>query len=315
MPDENEQKKERSRISIRIGDAQVELEGTNENIKKLMDKEVLDFTKRLEETTKPVPPSTENTPKTTPKTPEVTPKEKPVPSPSKPSTTSKTPAQTSRVPTIGKTTGKMGRLKIVGRTASIALILICIVLLASLVSVIAIYVPRVGTLESQIAEQNDTIDSLNTQNLAIQSVLSQIASNVSAKDAQIEELTAQLNSIASEYNAALSDLNAIIALGKSGYLFQNLPLTQDQNSSTAIWNDVLEYAGYVTVEAQSTSNTTYAEVIYSSLGVNYHNDVTLGESGGAAFPILPGTVLISIGNTDTDIGEPVNATVTVNYIY
>ena len=63
MPDENEQKKERSKISIRIGDAQVELEGTNENIKKLMGKELVDFTRGLEETTKQLPPSTEITPK------------------------------------------------------------------------------------------------------------------------------------------------------------------------------------------------------------------------------------------------------------
>lgn len=314
MPDENEQKKERSKISIRIGDAQVELEGTNENIKKLMGKELVEFTRGLGETTKQLPPSTANASTITPKAPEVAPKEKSVLPPSKPSTTSETPSKKSRWPTIGKKTEKMGKKKIMSRNAAIALVLV-LVLLASLVSVIAIYVPMVNDLNSQIAEKDDTIGSLTSQVAAVQSVLNQLTVNLTDKDNQIADLTSQLSSIAAEYNSIISDYNAIIALGKSGYLLSGYPVSQDQNSSTVIWNDALQYAGYITVEVQSTSNTTYAEVAYSSYGVEYYNNVTLGESGGAAFPILPGEVLIGIGNTDIDVGDSVNATVTVNYIY
>jgi len=74
MPDENEQKKEHSRISVRIGEVQVELEGTYDNIKKLMGKELFDFTKGLQETKKQLPSSTEITPAVTPKAPVVTPR-------------------------------------------------------------------------------------------------------------------------------------------------------------------------------------------------------------------------------------------------
>jgi uncharacterized coiled-coil protein SlyX len=314
MPNENEQKKERSKISIRIGDAQVELEGTNENIKKLMGKELINFTRGLQETRKQLPSSTEITPKITPKTPEATPREKPMPPPSKPSTITPKENSAKSPPTsaIGKVTKKFG--KKMSRNAAIALVLV-LVLLASLVSVIAIYVPMVNDLNSQIAEKDDMIGSLNSQVVAVQSVLNQLTVNLTSKDNQIADLTSQLNSIASEYNSVISDKNAIIALGKSVYLLSGNPVSQEQNSSTVIWDETLQYAGYITVEVQSTSNTTYAEVAYASYGVEYYHNVTLGESGGAGFPILPGEVLIGIGNTDIDVGEFVNATVTVNYIY
>jgi uncharacterized coiled-coil protein SlyX len=309
MSDENEQKKEHSKISIRIGNAQVELEGTIDNIRKLMDKELVDFTKGLEATTKQLPSSTEITPKITPKTPEVTPKEKPVPPPSKPSVTSETPSQTPRVPTIRKPPEKMSKKKILSRNAAIALVLV-LVLLASLVSVIAIYVPMVGNLESQVAEQNDTISSLTAQNLALQSALNQTASNLNAK---IANLTSELNYLTSEYNSTISGYNDIISLGLSMYLAESASLTQEANSSTIIWNNSLYYAGYIAVQLQSTSNTTYARVVYSSYGVNFDQNITLGESGSAAFPILPGAVLFSVGNTEPV--NSINATLTAIYAY
>jgi len=95
MSDEDERNEERSRISVRIGEVQVELEGTYDNIKKLMDKELFDFAKGLQETTEQLPSSTGITP-------EAAPKEKTVPPPTKPLTTAKTSPQLSSMPTMGK---------------------------------------------------------------------------------------------------------------------------------------------------------------------------------------------------------------------
>jgi Tfp pilus assembly protein PilN len=314
----DKQNKEHSKISLRIGNVQVELEGTYDNIKKLMDKELYDFAKGLEETSKKLPPSTEMAPKIAPKAPEVAPKEKTVPPPSKPSIT-QAPAQTSRVPTPTKTTEKKSKRRSISRNAVIALVLV-LVLLAALVSVIAIYVPMVGSLESQIAEQNNTIDSLNNQNLAIQSALSQITTESQTKDDRIAELTDQVNTIADNltdyYTAYLAEANDVINLGKSENWLSNYAVTQDANSSTTVWGNAVNYAGYVTVAVRSTSNSTYAAVGYSYNDVvNYNSTVTLGTSGGAAFPVLPGPIFIAIGNTDVPGGASVNANVTVNYIY
>ena len=308
MPDENEQKKERSKVSIRIGDAQVELEGTYDNIKKLMGKELVDFTKGLEETTKQLPSSTEIAPKITPKTPEVSPKEKTMPPPSKPSTTPETLIKSPPVSTIGKPTEKMVKKRIVSRNAAIALVLMFIVLLAGLVSVIAIYVPMVSNLESQITEKDNTISSLNTQLAALQSTLGQVANEITTKDSQI----AALNSTISGYNAAILDYRKIILLQASGLLY-NQEITQDASNYTVIWNNPVEYAGYVTVAVQSSSNTTYVETVYSSYGVNFDYNMTVGTSETAAFPVLPGLVEIRVGNTE--LAGTITAAITATYYY
>jgi uncharacterized coiled-coil protein SlyX len=316
MSDEDKQKKEHSRISVRIGEVQVELEGTYDNIKKLMGKELFDFTKGLQETKKQLPSSTEITPAVTPKAPEVipkapevAPKEKPVPPPSKPPTTSKALSQPSRVSAIGKTAEKKGQKKVFGRTMVIALGMICIVLVAGLVGAIAVYMPMVNSLESQIAEKDNTISSLNSQ-------VSSLNSQVSSLQANFE----QVNSTISDYKDAIEAYNSQIAyyrsilyLNESGYLFASQPLTQDANTSTVVYNSAIEYAGFVSVTVESSSNTTYVQMIYASYGVNYDHNVTVGTSGTAAFPVLPGEIVIGVGNTE--LVDNVNATVTALYRY
>jgi hypothetical protein len=313
MPDENEQKKEHTKISIRIGDAQVELEGTYENIKKLMGKEMVDFTEGLKGA-KPLPSPTEIAPKITPKTPEVTPREKPVPPPSKPPTPSEAAVKPLPVAATGKTTEKMGKKRTVSRNAVIALVLV-LALLASLVSVIAIYVPMVSSLQSQITEKDNAIVSLGTQVTGMQNALNQLANNLTDKDNRIADLNTQLTSIAEQYNAALADYNSIITLGKRGYLsgVNSAPFNQEANTSAVIWEGTIEYAGYVIVELQSTSNTTYAKMVYSAYGVNFNQTITVGASGTAAFPVLPGAIEVSLGNTETV--SSVTGSVTATYVY
>src|SRR3972149_9152504 len=59
----NEQDQEHSKVSVRIADFQVELEGTHSNVKTLMSKELFDFIKGLQETIKQmqIPSQTEIT--------------------------------------------------------------------------------------------------------------------------------------------------------------------------------------------------------------------------------------------------------------
>jgi hypothetical protein len=82
-----------------------------------------------------------------------------------------------------------------------------------------------------------------------------------------------------------------------------------------LFSDLLEYVGVLIVDVQLTSNTTYAQVIYNSYGVNYNKNVTAGTSGTAYFPVLPGGVEIRIGNTEPTGSDPVNSTVSVVYYY
>jgi len=80
MAEKNEENKEHSKVSVRIGEFQVELEGTHGNVKKLMGKELFDFIKGLQETTKQIPTPSEITP-------EVSSEEEAVPPLGRPSST------------------------------------------------------------------------------------------------------------------------------------------------------------------------------------------------------------------------------------
>jgi outer membrane murein-binding lipoprotein Lpp len=309
MPDEDEQKKGRSRISVRIGEVQVELEGTYDNIKKLMDKELFDFAKGLQEATEQLPSSAGITPEAAPKAPEVTPKEKTAPPPTKPPAIAKALSQPSSVPAIGKTTEKKSQRKIVSKAMVIALGLICIILAAGLVGAIAVYMPMASNLESQIAEKDSTISSLNSQ-------VSSLTSQVLALQADIE----QFNSTIEDYKAAQEAFNSqaefyanVISLNMSAPLFISQSFTLAANTSGTIYTGDILYPGYISVSVESSSNTTYLQVAYPSYGVNYNQTVTVGTGGAAAFPVLPGGITVVIGNTETV--DDVTGTASATYRY
>ncbi len=189
----------------------------------------------------------------------------------------------------------------------IALSIICIILAASLVGVIATYKPNDS--QAQLAEKDSTISSLQEQITALELQLSHSANaSASTYETQIAYLNQQLSYL----NDTLSQLQQIVQLTASGLLYQN-SITQDPNATTALWNDQLDYAGYIVVQATATANTTYAQATYNYNGYNFDYNQTLGTSGTSAFPVLPGIVEIKIGNINQTNSNSVNATVTYYY--
>jgi len=197
----------------------------------------------------------------------------------------------------------------------IALAVICVILIASLIGVFAIYQPT--TQQSQIAQKDQTIASLQSQLASLQEQISQYGNSTSTYILQIAALNEQI----AEYNATLAGAqqnlataNSILALGKSGILYQGT-FSQEANTVTAIYSNALDYAGYVIVEIQATANTTYAQVSFPfGDGGIFNYNVTVGNSGTALLPVLPATVQISIGNVlQTGGTNSVNATATYYY--
>lgn len=306
MPSEKEQNKEHSKVSLRIGDVQVELEGTEENIKKLMNKDLYDFAKGLEETKKQMPPSREEAPKT-----QAAPKVTTTPSPSKPSTTSKPPIKPPSEPPTAKKPEKMGGRKINWKRGAMALVLVGIVLSAALVSVLAIYLPMVDDLNSQLADKDDEIDVLSTQLFSLNSQISTLQEDLDQSNATIQSLNQGIQSL----NSQIQSTYNILMLNASVYLLSALPVSQNASTYTTVFLDVLNYAGYIVVTGESTSNTTYVQLHYTSYGVDFNQNATLGESGATRFPVLPGEIELRVGNTDTYTGDFINATITTNYVY
>jgi uncharacterized coiled-coil protein SlyX len=198
--------------------------------------------------------------------------------------------------------------KVFSKKVVVALVVICVVLLAGLVGILAFYISTVNGLNFQIAEKDKTVSSLNSQ--------------LTEKDNMISSLNSQIltlqNALASK-DSQINWLNSTI-LSLYDYLYLNAStllvytsVDQDANSSTTVWNYILQFAGYVTVYVQSSSNTTYVELSYSYHEVDYQNSVTVGTNGTAAFPVLPALVKINVGNTDTI--SPVTTSIMAIYYY
>ena len=196
----------------------------------------------------------------------------------------------------------------------IALAIICIILAASLVGVIAVYLTNANNsdLQAQITEKDNTISLQQQQIAALQSQMGDATAYYASQIKYLNQTLSGLNDTLTSANADLLDLQSITQLGKSGILYQQT-LTQDPNATTTLWNAQLNYAGYIVVQATATANTTYAETLFSYGEANFDYNQTVGTAGTAIFPVLPGTVEVRIGNvmqTSTN-----NATVTVTYYY
>jgi hypothetical protein len=200
-----------------------------------------------------------------------------------------------------------------------ALTLICVILASSLVGVIAIYQLNPNSdLQAQINQKDDLINlqqtqitSLLTQIATLKSQLSQATNVANSSDYSTE--IASLQQSLSDANTQVSTLYNILILNQSSSLISQQAISQNGNSTSTVWNDQILYAGYLFVQADATSNTTYAEVLYSFAGVNFDFNQTLGTTGTATFPVLPGAVEVRIGNTMQGVVN--NATVTVTYYF
>jgi hypothetical protein len=127
-----------------------------------------------------------------------------------------------------------------------------------------------------------------------------------------------------DYNATMSSLNACESAGASSVALENeQTLVNDQTisesaNSAHTFTFSLPYAGYIEVIVTSTSPNTYVQITGEyylpnspNSGWTYNSgDLPVGTSGTAYFPVVPGQVTVSIGNTD-----PNGATVTVTIIY
>lgn len=176
---------------------------------------------------------------------------------------------------------------------------VCIVLAASLIGVLAVYQPT--SLQAQLNDKDKKIADLQQQVDVLQTMGAN-ASNYEPYILQIANLQQQLDSMTTNLTTVTAQANAaqvIIQMGASSPLVTQQPISAGADA----FNGPLQYAGYIVVQA---SNTTI-ETLWSSYNVNYGQNVTLGTSGSAAFPVLPGTVEVKV------VG--LASTVTITYYY
>ena len=179
--------------------------------------------------------------------------------------------------------------KVVGRSIAIGIGIICVILLIALVGAVANY--------TSIINNKDIIyqDYVSTH---------------SHTNSEYDSYVANHHHTDGEYN----NLNDIVNLAKSTTWIDDHTISQPASSYT-YWTFSANYIGYVSVQVHSsTTDNTYVRVIYSSHGVNYDNQITVGTSGTAVFPLLPSSnIEIRVGNSNWFNGA--TETVTITYYY
>jgi hypothetical protein len=208
-----------------------------------------------------------------------------------------------------------------------------------------------AALSTQLAAANENISSLNTQLSALQSEVANNSSNQTTTDlyARIDALTSQLiatnssiKNIQDYYNSLIyvystdshdfavnlttansqiaslqdqiSTFNSIGNLSVSTVWVNNQTVSQLAGSYT-VWSEPASYAGYVSIQVSaSTASVTYANVTYSSHGVNYNTQTNVGANGIAYFPVLPSSnIIVAVGNGLSSGSATENVTITYYY--
>jgi peptidoglycan hydrolase CwlO-like protein len=205
-----------------------------------------------------------------------------------------------------------------------------------------------AALSAQLTAANENITSLNNQLSALQNEVSGNGTQSTDLQTKVDVLTSQLisingsiktiqdyyNSLIYVYTTDNHDLsvelttantqianlqsqintfNAISNLTVSTVWVNNQTVSQLAGSYTT-WPESAIYAGYVSIQVSSTTSSTYANVTYSSLGVNYNTQTNVGANGTAYFPVLPSSnVTVAVGNGLQSGSETENVTITYFY--
>lgn len=200
--------------------------------------------------------------------------------------------------------------KMVSRNVAIALGIVCVILVASLGAVMFMsYSPTTSA----------SITSLQSQLDQLQSTYNNYQASHHHTDSDYDSYTSTHSHTNSEYDAIqnqMIDLTNTLNLGKSTVWVNDQTVNQPSGSYTD-WTPFFSasYCGYAKVQVfTSTTTNTYVRVIYASNGVNYDNQISVGSSGTAVFPILPSSSIdIRIGNSNLFNGA--TETVTITYYY
>lgn len=182
----------------------------------------------------------------------------------------------------------MSEKKFVRRSVAVASGVICVLLAVGLVVVLAM----LSNANSTITQKDNTISDKDNQ--------------ISTKD----------NLISIEENQ-IDSLTNVTLLRDSLVWSGHQATTELSGSYSTFGTNTVSYAGYLSINVESsTTPNAYVRVIWSSHGISFDQQLTVGSTGTALFPVLPTSKIeLIIGNTDPSGGTYQNQTITVTFYY
>ena len=109
----------------------------------------------------------------------------------------------------------------------------------------------------------------------------------------------------------LNDLESIVKLEERQTILDRVEITQPPNALTPPINFRCDYAGYLEISLESNTTNTYVIVEFWFKEKLHSFNETIGTFGTSIFCVLPSTVSVYVGNTNSSN----NAVTTITIIY
>jgi cell division protein FtsB len=186
---------------------------------------------------------------------------------------------------------------------------LCIIFIVLLAVTVYVFSNQVARLQLEVATKDETISQLRSEVASKDSRIAQLSSQVNSLQDQLEKLQNENSAL----KAQVQELQDIVSLRKST-TWVSYQTVSEPASSYVYWTFYANYPGYVVVTIHtSTTTNNYVEVIWSAYGINYDQRVSLSSGGSAAFPVLPASVEIRVGNTNWLSGATQTVSITYRY--
>jgi len=189
------------------------------------------------------------------------------------------------------------------------------------------------TSSNTISKNNKTIDSLNDKVASDTTQISTLKSQLTSKESDLTKANDQISSLQSENTSLQSEVSSlesdtkslqkkvteyesVLKLAESEVKVQQATFNESAKQSLDIVTFDAPYAGYVIVSGTTTTSNGYMQVTNSFFGYPFNNYYyQFGNQNNTIMaPILPGTVTVKFGNTNSgSVGA--TATLTVTYYY
>lgn len=185
----------------------------------------------------------------------------------------------------------------------IVLAVVSIVLLASTVGALALYLPA----QSQIDQKDTTIASLQSQLATAQEDIDSSDSKIATYQSQITSLQSTnedlqdewdaMNATMYEYVDQYNDASSIIDLSVYATLYEDDDdFDLDANEKEVLYDSgTLNYAGYIAVKTNSDADSTYINVTFEFGDYTFSYNQTCTDDDTVIFAVLPGEVTVTIG--------------------
>jgi predicted nucleic acid-binding Zn-ribbon protein len=170
---------------------------------------------------------------------------------------------------------------------------------------------QVSSLKNQLTSSNSQISSLQVQLADANSQISTLKGQVTAVTSQsyISNLQAQLDTA----NAQIASNQKMLSLMAWTNIIDNSPFQMNSGQEVQVASFSASYAGYIVIKGRSSTISSYLRSENNFSGSTLLNRNAFRTGDAIIVPILPGTINIYLGNTDSS-GNP-TANLTIVYYY